>query len=79
MKHNYYGIWDNVAKCYAWVGENKSNDTFMRMCNIMAKDKTTFIGQSPEDYVGYKLAEFEDETGNFTNEKEKAWEGKANE
>lgn len=79
MVHNYYGIWDNVAKCYAWVGENKSNDTFARMCNIMAKDKTTFIGQSPQDYVGYKLAEFEDETGNFTNAKEKAWEGKPNE
>ena len=79
MKHNYYGIWDNVAKTYAWVGENKSNATFARMCNIMAKDKTTFIGQSPEDYVGYKLAEFEDEAGSFTNCKEKAWEGRPSE
>lgn len=79
MVHNYYGIWDNVAKCYAWVGENKSNATFARMCNIMAKDSTTFIGQSPQDYVGYKLAEFEDETGAFNNKKEKAWEGKPNE
>lgn len=79
MKHNYYGIWDNVAKCYAWVGENKSNDTFARMCNIMAKDEKTFIGQSPQDYVGYKLAEFEDETGSFMNDKVKAWEGKPNE
>lgn len=79
MKHNYYGIWDSVAKCYAWVGENKNDDTFRRMCNVMAKDKTTFIGQSPEDYTGYKLAVFEDETGTFTNEKEKVWEGKPNE
>lgn len=79
MVHNYYGIWDNVAKCYAWVGENKNNATFARMCEIMAKDNTTFIGQSPQDYVGYKLAEFEDETGSFANEKEKAWEGKPNE
>lgn len=79
MIHNYYGIWDRVAKCYAWVGESKSNETFARMCNIMAKDEKTFIGQSPEDYVGYKLADFEDETGNFTNCKEKAWEGKPNE
>lgn len=79
MIHGYYGIWDNVAKCYAWIGESKSNATFARMCNIMAKDEKTFIGQSPEDYVGYKLANFDDETGSFENCKEKAWEGKPNE
>lgn len=79
MKHLYYGIWDNVAKCYAWVGESKNNGTFARMCDVMAKDKTTFIGQSPQDYIGYKLAEFNDESGEFTSNKEKAWEGKPNE
>ena len=79
MVHGYYGIYDNVAKCYAWVGESKNNDTFARMCNVMQKDKNTFIGQSPTDYVGYKLAEFEDENGAFQNCKEKAWEGKTNE
>ena len=47
MEHLYYGIWDNVAKCYAWVGESKNNATFARMCNVMAKDEKTFIGQAP--------------------------------
>ena len=79
MKHNYYGIWDSVAKCYAWVGENKNDATFARMCNVMAKDEKTFIGQSPQDYTGFKLAVFEDELGTFTNETEKVWEGKSNE
>lgn len=79
MKHNYYGIWDNVAKCYAWVGENKNDATFARMCNVMAKDEKTFIGQSPQDYTGFKLAVFEDELGTFTNDTEKVWEGKPNE
>ena len=79
MKHNYYGIWDDVAKCYAWVGENKSNATFARMCNVMAKDEKTFIGQSPQDYTGFKLAVFEDEMGTFTNDTEKVWEGKPHE
>jgi len=79
MIHEYYGIYDNVAKCYAWVGESKNNATFARMCDVMEKDKTTFIGQSPQDYIGYKLAEFNDENGEFTNNKEKAWEGKPNE
>lgn len=79
MKHNYYGIWDNVAKCYAWVGENKNDATFARMCNVMAKDEKTFIGQSPQDYTGFKLAVFEDELGTFTNDTEKVWEGKPHE
>ena len=79
MKHNYYGVWDNVAKCYAWVGENKNDATFSRMCNVMAKDEKTFIGQSPQDYTGFKLAVFEDEIGTFTNDTEKVWEGKPNE
>lgn len=79
MEHNYYGIWDSVAKCYAWVGENKNDATFARMCNVMAKDEKTFIGQSQQDYTGFKLAMFEDETGTFTNNKEKVWEGKPNE
>lgn len=79
MKHNYYGIWDEVAKCYTWVGESKSNATFARMCNVMEKDEKTFIGQSPQDYTGFKLAEFEDELGAFTNDKEKVWEGKPHE
>lgn len=79
MIHEYYGIYDNVAKCYAWVGESKNNATFARMCDVMAKDKNTFIGQSPQDYIGYKLAEFNDENGEFANDKEKAWEGKPNE
>ncbi len=79
MKHEYFGLWDSVAKCYAWVGESKNDATFARMCNVMAKDEKTFIGQAPEDYIGYKLAKFNDETGAFTNDKEKAWEGKPNE
>ena len=79
MEHLYYGIWDNVAKCYAWVGESKNNATFARMCNVMAKDEKTFIGQSAQDYIGYQLAVFNDETGEFRNNKEKIWEGKPNE
>lgn len=79
MEHLYYGIWDKVAKCYAWVGESKSDATFARMCNVMAKDEKNFIGQTPGDYIGYRLAVFNDECGEFYNNKEKVWEGKPNE
>ena len=79
MKHEYFGLWDSVAKCYAWVGESKNSATFARMCNVMSKDEKTFVGQAPEDYTGFKLAEFNDETGTFENCKEKVWEGKPNE
>lgn len=77
---NYYGIYDNVAKSYCYVGESKNDQTFARMCNIMAKDEKTFLGQSPEDYKGYHLANFNEETGMFINVgPEKVWEGKPNE
>ena len=80
MNHNYYGIYDSVAKCYCYIGENKSNETFARMCDIMARDVKTFLGQSPEDYKGYYIANFSDETGRFESiEPEKVWEGKPHE
>lgn len=79
MKHAYYGIWDDVAKTYAWVGENQNNATFARMCEYMARDEKTFIGQNPQDYTGYALADFDDEKGEFSNNKEKVWEGKPHE
>ena len=43
MEHIYYGVWDSVAKCYAWIGESKNDQTFARMCNVMQKDEKTFI------------------------------------
>ena len=80
MIHYYYGIYDNVAKCYCYIGENKNDKTFARMCEIMAKDEKTFLGQSPEDYKGYHIANFNDENGEFRSiEPEKVWEGKSNE
>lgn len=80
MNHKYYGIYDSVAKSYCYIGENKSNETFARMCEIMAKDKTTFLGQSPEDYKGYHIANFDDENGRFESiEPDKVWEGKTHE
>ena len=80
MIHQYYGIYDRVAKCYCYIGENKSDTTFARMCEIMAKDKESFIGQSPEDYKAYHIANFNDETGEFKSiEPEKVWEGKPSE
>jgi hypothetical protein len=47
----------------------------------MAKDEKTFIGQSPEDYTGHKLADFNDEDGCFVmgDGQYKVWEGKSNE
>ena len=80
MIHAYYGIYDSVAKCYCYIGENKNDKTFARMCEIMAKDKKTFLGQSPEDYKCYHIANFNDETGEFKSiEPEKVWDGKTHE
>ena len=80
MIHEYYGIYDSVAKNYCYIGESKSNDTFARMCNIMARDEKTFLGQAPEDYKGYHIANFNDENGKFESiDPVKVWEGKPHE
>nr|CAI9752567.1 DNA binding protein [Microvirus sp.] len=80
MKKEYYGIYDRVAKSYCYIGESKNDDTFARMCAIMAKDEKTFLGQAPEDYKGYHLATFDDENGEFKSiEPEKVWEGNPHE
>lgn len=80
MIHNYYGIYDRVAKNYCYIGESKNNETFARMCEIMGKDDKTFLGQSPEDYKGYHIANFNDENGKFESiEPDKVWEGRPRE
>lgn len=80
MNHYYYGIYDSVARCYCYIGESKNDKTFARMCEIMAKDEKTFLGQAPEDYKAYHIANFNDETGEFRSiEPEKIWEGKPHE
>ena len=80
MIHGYYGIYDSVAKNYCYIGESKSDETFARMCAIMAKDGKTFLGQSPEDYKAYHIANFDDESGRFESiDPNKVWEGKPHE
>lgn len=76
MKHNYYAIWDKAAKRYVHISESINENTFSRMMDSLSKDEKTFVGQKPEDFTGYKVAEFEDETGEFKSiEPEKIWEG----
>jgi len=78
--HNYYAIWDNCAKKYVHVTEGINDDTVARMCEVMAKDKTTFIGQKPDDFRCDMVGTFDDETGGFISPdimKHKVWEGHA--
>ena len=78
--HTYFTIRDKVAKKYVHVCESENAETMARMCNVLARDDKTFIGQSPEDYVAYLCGYFDDETGTFVPaELTKVWEGKSNE
>lgn len=80
MIHNYYAIRDKVAKKYVHICESENNQTMARMCNILAADNKTFIGQAPGDYYAEHVAVFDDERGEFTPvEHTKVWEGKPNE
>ena len=78
MIRDYYGIYDSVAKCYVQIFSEKNDQTAARAFINVCKDKTTALGQSPEDYKLYKVANFDDESGAFHNvEPEKIVEGKA--
>lgn len=78
MIHKYYAIWDKAAKSYIHVSESINDDTFKRMLDVLAKDEKTFIGQKPEDYTGYYVANFDDEDATFRSEEPvKVWEGVA--
>lgn len=80
MIHAYYGVYDRAAKCYVHICESKNDETMARMCAVLAKDDKTFIGQAPEDFKAYKLADFDEDSGKFTSiEPVKVWEGKPNE
>lgn len=80
MIHKYYGIYDRAAKCYVHVTENKNDETMKRMCQVLAKDNNSFLGQAPEDFKAFHLANFDEDTGRFESiEPEKIWEGKPNE
>ena len=76
MIHKYYAIWDKAAKSYVHVSESINDKTFQRMLDVLAKDEKTFIGQKPEDFIGYHVADFNDETASFqSKEPIKVWEG----
>lgn len=80
MKHAYYAIRDKVAKKFIHVMESENNQTAARMCETLARDEKTFIGQNPGDYICYAIGTVDDETGAMeAHELEKVWEGKPNE
>lgn len=77
MKHIYYGIWDRAALKYVHISESVNDATMKRMCEVLAKDEKTFIGQKPDDFRCDKLATFDDENGAFDNILPvKIWEGR---
>ena len=54
--------------------ENADHDAMFEL------SRSSFLGQSPEDYKGYHIANFDDENGKFESiEPDKVWEGKPHE
>lgn len=78
MIHNYYAIYDRAAKSYVHIFESQNNATAGRLYEALAKNKETFVGIKPDDFMLYKVAQFNDETGTFeSHEPEKIMEGKS--
>ena len=70
MKHKYYAIYDRLAQKYVHVFENENDKTAARLFEVMEKTPENFVNLKPEDYQLDYIGEFNDENGEFKNEKE---------
>lgn len=58
-----FTIFDLKAQCYNVPFVLRTNGEALRVFSDMANDPQSRIGQHPEDYVLYAIAEFDDDRG----------------
>lgn len=77
MIHNIYSVRDNVAEQFMGSFENVNDNTAIRAFKDACNDNEQ-LGKNANDYTLYKVAKFDDETGEFWNDKHKLQDGKRN-
>lgn len=77
MSKQLFAIRDNVAKSFnspfADANEVNPKRSFLNLC----KDKKTIVGTNAEEFSLWRLGEFNEETGEVTNNPEKLLDGKS--
>lgn len=75
MITNVYGIYDQCVMSYITIFTERENKVAERNFKIALTDKNNIMSKTPSDYRLVKLAEFEERTGIFKNEKENIFDG----
>lgn len=71
MKRKFYAIYDKLAGRYTYLFESENNMTANRLFQGEAERKDGVINKNPEDFKLCAVGEFDDISGEFTNNFEK--------
>ena len=72
---NVYGIYDRCVMGYITTFTERDDKVAERNFKIALMDEHNMMSKTPEDYRLVKLANFDEKTGIFENEKENLYDG----
>lgn len=70
-----YGIYDRCVMGYITIFTERDDKVAERNFKIALMDEHNMMSKTPEDYRLVKLANFDEKTGIFENEKENLYDG----
>ena len=70
-----YGIYDRCVMGYITIVTERDDKVAERNFKIALMDEHNMMSKTPEDYRLVKLANFDEKTGIFENEKENIYDG----
>lgn len=77
MIHNIYSVRDNIAEQFMGGFESVNDGTAIRTFKDACNDENQ-LGKNVKDYTLFKVAKFDDESGEYWNDKHKLQDGKRN-
>ena len=72
---NVYGIYDQCAMCYVTTFNERDDKVAERNFKIALMDEHNIMSKTPSDYRLVRLAKFDENSGNFEEEKENIYDG----
>lgn len=75
MIHNIYSVRDNIAEQFMGGFESVNDGTAIRAFKDACNDENQ-LEKNATDYTLYKVAKFDDGTGEYWNDKHKLQDGK---
>lgn len=72
---NVYGIYDQCAMCYITTFNERDDKVAERNFKIALMDEHNIMSKTPSDYRLVRLAKFDENNGNFEEQKENIYDG----